>query len=246
MTWRYVVYDIWTSLKQTFDDADVSLSQVKYWCSIAASRLLMQHIEKRDSGAFLTVYTNIQVLIDTETGYKYFDLPADIMDFTRDGGVHYLSYSSCVDDCTPTFTSVTFTRTSPAQSHILYYTDEEKPRPSNPYWYRVGERIYLLGLECIDPCGLEIGVYQNIDPTTCDLDDEFPFPDELLAILQRYVLDIGRFVLAIPHTIGVNDGAADIEKMPTSKLISTAQGNAMSPEQQQQQQGVQQQIQQRV
>ena len=236
ITWRSVIYDIYQSLKQNFDDSELTLNHIKYWVTIAANRLLMQHIEKRESGGFLTIFGGVMVQIEAGTDYKYVELPSGIIDFNLDNGVQYMSYDACVDECTPPFTSVTFTRTSPAAAKILYFTEEEKPTPDNPYFYRVGNKIYLLGLECIDVCGIEMGLYLTITPYDCSLDDEFPFPVELIAILQRYVFDIGRFVLAMPNFIGVNDGTSENMsgvQVPKTKLIS-AQNPVMNPQQQEQ------------
>lgn len=206
MQWRYVVYDIHTMLKQQYDDSDISLVQTSYWCSVTANRLLSQHIEKRDSGAFITVYNSLQVYVESPTGYKYIDLPHNIFDFNRDDGVEYMSYEYTIDDCLPPFTSVRIQRTTPSKSQRLYWTDEEKPTPSNPYFYRIKDKLYLLGLENVASPKIEAGFYQTIDPYPTLLSDEFPFPDELISVLQRYIFDLGRFVLQMPNDI-TNDGS---------------------------------------
>jgi hypothetical protein len=245
-TWRQVVYDTWSSLKQAFDDGDISISHVQYWVSVHASQLLSQHIDKRDSGAYLTEFHNIQVSTDPITGYKYIDLPADIFDYDKDGGIEFISYGVCVDDCTPPFTSVMFSRITPSASRLLYFTEEERPTPANPYFYRVDDRIYFLGLECINACGIDMAIYMTVDPMTCDLDDDFPLPDELIPVLIRRVLDIGRFVMSMPSD-RINEGDTTVggsQNIPTSKLISVnsmnqpsaAEQQAMIAAQQQQQQ----------
>lgn len=113
-------------------------------------------------------------------------------------------------------------------------TLDEKPSPANPYFYRAEDRLYLLGIECINPCGIELGIYTDVDPDTCDLDEEFPLPTELIPILQRYVMDLGRFVLMMPND-RINEGNADmsISNVPKSKLISV---NALTTDNQQQMQ----------
>ena len=244
MTWRNVVYDLWTNLKQAFDDADITLYHVQYWVSVHATKLLSQHIDKRDSGAFLTVYNNVHFLVDSDNGRKYIQLPANIIDYDKDGGIEYISYGACIDDCTPAFTSVTFSRTSPAASRVLYYTEDEKPSPSNPYFYRVGDRVYLLGLECVNPCGLELGLYLTLSPDICDLDEEMTLPEELIPVLIRQVLDLGRFVMAMP-TDRINEGSSEpAGQVPTSKLISVNQMNQPSVAEQQAMMAAQQQQQQ--
>lgn len=207
MLWREVVYDIHTMLQQHYDDAKITLSHTTYWCSVAANRLLSQHIEKRDSGAFLTIYPDLTVYVDSQTGYKYIEIPLNIFDFDKDDGVEYMSYYYGVDDCVAPFTSVRIQRTSPAKSMRLYWTDEEKPTPSNPYFYRAKDRLYLLGLESIAAPKIEAGFYQTIPAYTDTLSDEFPFPDELLSVLQRYVFDFGRFVTNMPKD-QTNDGSS--------------------------------------
>jgi hypothetical protein len=233
MKWRNIVYDSWTNLKQNFDDADISLAQVKYWVGVAANRLLMQHIEKRDSGAFKTRYESVPIQIESGTGYKYIELPKNIIDFNRDGGVDYMSYVPIDSDCTPPFTWVMFQRTSASAVRILYYTEEETPSPDNPYFYRIGNNLYLLGLECVDVLDLELCVYQTIDPSECNFDDEMEFPDELVAILQRYILDIGRFVLSVPKGSVVNDGNNNTAEVPSQKLMSVNDNPVINNQQQQ-------------
>jgi hypothetical protein len=222
MTWRYVIYDIWQSLKQNFDDGELSLSHVKYWVVMSANRLFMQHIEKRDSGKYLNVFTGLQVQTDSTTGYKYIQLPTDIFDMDGDYGINYVTYSHKVegDICVPMFTQVQFTRTTPSASRVLYYTQDETPVPENPYWYLQGNRVYLLGIECINVL-LEIGIYSTISIDECNIDDDLPFPVELLPILQKYVLDLGRFVLMIPRDM-TNDGSFDLkgQEQPTQKIRS--------------------------
>ncbi len=217
MTWRFVVYDIWSMLKQQYDDADVTLTHTAYWCSVVANRLLSQHIDKRDSGAFVTIYNSLPVLIEAGTNYKYFELPENIFDFDRDDGVEFLSYHTAIEDCIPAFSSVRFTRTTPAGVLRLHWTEEETPTPDNPYFYRIKNNIYLLGLENISAPNVEGGFYQTINPYPTNLNDDFPFPDELVSVLQRYIFDLGRFVLQMPKD-NINDGtgldaAGDMRKM---------------------------------
>jgi hypothetical protein len=221
MTWRFVVHDIWTMLKQQYDDADITLTHATYWCSVVANRLLSQHIEKRDSGAFLTVYNNLPVLIEQGTNYKYITLPQNIFDFDRDDGVHILSYNASID-CVPPFASVKFTRTTPAGVIRLHWTQEEKPTPDNPYFYRIGNNLYLLGLENIAAPTLEGAFFQTISPYPLDLNENFPFPDELITVLQRYVFDLGRFVIQMPKD-NTNDGAGiqGVGQMPKMSPVKS-------------------------
>lgn len=228
---RHIVDDIAVDLKQVMDDKMVQKSQIAYWVLLVGNRLKAQHIGKRDSGAFLSTFDNIPVEVVNVSknpneikNRKFFRLPKCIYDYNMDGGIEYISY--CVEDeqpeCPPPFTNTTFTRTTPSRSERLYYTKYETPTPFNPYFYRTGDYIYLLGIECVDIKTIEVGLYTTLDPLTeINLDDTFDFPDELLIILKRQVLDLGRFALLMPQE-RINDGDdnAGGQSVPTNKLVS--------------------------
>jgi hypothetical protein len=164
------------------------------------------------------------VLTEIPTGRKYIELPASILDFDKDRGVDFISYDYTVE--TNPFTHVVFTRTTMSEARRLYWTDEETPTPDNPYWYRANNpKIFLLGIECINVKFVEAGLIMSLSNMPCSLDEEIPFPSELISVLQRQVLDLGRFILQIP-TDRTNDGSYDIDgKIPATKIISTNEQN---------------------
>ena len=85
----------------------------------------------------------------------------------------------------------------------------EEPSSTNPYFYRTDDKVFLLGLECVDvPKGLEMGLYATIDPNIdgCNLDDEIDLSEELITVLRNEVLALGRFAFIIPNE-KVNEGA---------------------------------------
>jgi hypothetical protein len=232
-TYRKICYDILTILKQNFNNKEVSLSQISYWVGVYGDRLLAQHIQKHDTQAYLQVFPQVPVYKDTVTQRQYIDIPASVYDFDLDNGIDYISYPYQVD--INSFAYTRFTRTTPSQAFRLYYTDEEKPAPDNPYWYRAdAPRIYLLGLECIDVPFVEVGLQVAFSNIPCDLDEEIKFPLELVPILQRQILDLGRFCLMIPAD-RINDGDYDVANIPKQKIISVnqdaqAQANAQITE----------------
>ncbi len=227
---RHIVDDIAEDLKQTLDDKTIQNTQIAYWVLLIGNRLLSQHIGKRDSGSFLSVYDGVPVekqqtskLPNEIKDRKYIRLPRTIYDYDMDGGIEYISY--CLEEaqegCPPPFTNVTFDRTTPGKSQRLYFSKYETPSPSSPYFYVVHDYVYLLGIECVDIKSLEIGIYSTLDPITeIDLDAPFPFPDALLIVLKRQVLDLGRFALMIPEE-KKNDGTNQVSgNVPTNKLVS--------------------------
>lgn len=231
-TLRLIINDISKDLKQVVDDKEITDIQIGHWVIMLANRLKSQHIAKRDSGAYLSVFTNIPVQTFTNStnpnqikGRKYLEIPETIYDYDLDGGIEYISYylEDFQENCPPPFTNQTFTRTTPSTAQRLYFSKYEKPQPKNPYFYRVGPYVYLLGLECANVKFLEIGIYAALKPVTdasIDLDATFDFPEETLIILKRQVLDLGRFVLMMPEE-RTNDGSSQSpQQVPTNKLTS--------------------------
>jgi hypothetical protein len=220
-TIRMVVFDLLNDLKQVYDDARLTPFKVYYWTMVHADRLRKQHIEKIDSGAYVTKF-DVDVFVDPVTGRNYFDLPAAIYDYDGDGGVDYITYAPGFNLAFPMFAGTTFTRTAPGKVARLYFRKDEVPTPANPYFYRQNSRIWLLGTEQINLRALEAGLKTTLDPANLnvDLDAPFDFPQDLIPVLKRQILDIGRFVLMIPQDLK-NDGAAfDSKEIPTNKIVS--------------------------
>lgn len=222
-TIRMVVFDLLNDLQQIFDDAKLTPFKVYYWTLVHADRLRKQHIEKIDSGAYIYPFM-VPVIVDPSNGRNYFELPAAIYDFDKDGGVAYITYPPEWNLSEPMFAGVTFTRTTPTKAGRLYYRADEKPTPNNPYFYRLNSRIWLLGVEQLNLTSAEVGLKTSLNPAdvNVDIDQPFDFPQDLIPTLKRQILDMGRFVLMIPNDL-TNDGAAFDQKnaqMPTNKIVS--------------------------
>jgi hypothetical protein len=220
-TIRYVVYNLLNSLRQIYDDAALSPFKVFFWVMTLADQLRYQHIVKSGTGAFVYKF-DVAVEVDSTTGRNFFTLPAGIYDMEEDGGIQYITYSPATDLSLPMFASVTFTRTSPEKAARLYFREDETPRPQNPYFYRQNEKVWLLGVEEINLTALEVGLRTTLAPADLAIDIDLPLdlPAHLLPILERRVLDLGRFVMQIPSD-KINDGAEwESKNFPTQKLIS--------------------------
>lgn len=214
-TYRYVVYDIETSLKQSFDDADISFVQILYWVQVIANRLRSDFYRlNNEEDSYLATFAPVVVNID-DKGRKYIDLPTQILSLKYDAGVQYITYNfdTCCCGGDPLY-QVNFDRTTPAALRNLVADPYTKPSAKNPYFYRVADkvngisvnRLYLLGLECVDVTDVEIGILSSLDPTdVCNLDDEIPLPPELIHTLISEVLKLGRFVMMVPEE-RLNDG----------------------------------------
>ena len=227
---RVHVDETLTVTKQVFDDRSISRAQVAYCYIVCANQLLAQHNIKRDSGAFLTIFDGVPLQIAKVSGdsdlvkdRKYIELPGLIFDFDKDGAVEYLAYTSDGgEQCPPRFTKVPFTRTSPSEAHWLYLHPQTTPSPKNPFFYRVGNFLYTLGLEKTPIKELEIGAYMTIDPLQkINLDAEFIFPMELMKILKMQVLDLIKFNWAYPsERKNEGDDASTPQKTSVPKVLS--------------------------
>jgi hypothetical protein len=208
MTYRYVVYDIEKSLKKTFDDADITLTQILYWVMVVANKIRLQHEVNVKSDFFTSTFCPVPIEED-EKGRKYIDLPTQIMDLPNNAGVVYMSYNIDTNCCSgPAFAQTFFQGVNVGEVQHIYLDEYTKPSPKNPYFYRVGDRangvdvsrLYLLGLECVDVLDLEIAIKSTLNPKDlCSLDDELPVPDGLIQDLITEVLQLGRFVMMIPE-----------------------------------------------
>lgn len=239
---RTVVDDLSKDFKQVFDDKQITKPQIAHWVIMVGNRLLSQHISKRDSGAYLHIYGDIPIVVSPDTtnpnvlkNRKHIELPTDIFDYDKDGGIEYITFymDEQKPNCPAPYTWVVFERTSPSELRRLSMSEYEKPSPTQPYFFRAGNNIYLLGIECVNPKKIEMGIYSTLKPitsSTIDLDAPFPFPEELLIQLKRQVLDLGRFVMMIPEE-RVNDGvdANNSKSIPTNKLVSVNELEEDSP-----------------
>ena len=208
MTYRYVVYDIEKSLKKTFDDADITLNQILYWVMVVANKIRAQHDSVTKSELFTSTFCPVPIEEDSK-GRKYIDLPTQVMDLPNNAGIVYMSYNVETNCCSgPAFAQTFFQPVNVGEVQRLYMDEYEKPSAKNPYFYRIGDRIngidvnrvYLLGLECVDITDLEIAIKSTLNPKQiCNLDDELPIPEELVQDLIMEVLQLGRFVMMIPE-----------------------------------------------
>lgn len=226
---RVIIDEIAVTIKQTFDDKVIPQSQIAYWTIVVANQLLGQHNIKRDSGAFLSIFTDIPVKRSKTNvnpnlvkGRKYIELPGSIFDFDKDSGVEYLAYYNPDENCDPESYKKTIQRTSPGELQWLQLDAQTKPSPEVPYWYRAGENIYLVGIEKVPVKFAEMGLYLTIDPLEkIDIDKPFHFPQELLHVLKRQVTDLARFSFLFPADKN-NDGddSATTTNKPIQKIAS--------------------------
>lgn len=234
-TYRSVAYDILEIFKQQFDDKEFQIPHIVFWIQTIANRLTAQHSKKFMTGAFSSTFDNILIqkattssVPDTIKDRKFVTLPENVFDLENDKAIQYISYelnTGCAER--PAFTSVFFQPTTVMKAYRLEYNPYESPKPSNPYFYRVKNKVYLLGIECIDVPSVEMCLLTAQDPTdVCDIDDEVRLPDELVPILRAEILSLGRFALQIPRE-RINEGS----DMTTQRITQAGTELPSVPEQ---------------
>lgn len=234
-TLRFIIYDPLELLKQTVKDREIQPVQMAYWAIVLMNAIKAPHIEKRDSGRFLTVFTRVPVITPAATqdkyiveNRKYIQLPGAIFDFDMDGGIEYIAYTSDGSPgCPPEYTYVRFHRTTPSTVWSLYADPYTKPTPDKPAWSLSKDIITPYGIETVNVPTVEIGIYMPIPPPNeVDLDEPIEFPEERIALLQRQLYDIGRLGLLIPAD-KIADGSADPQGVvPNQKIASVNQPTA--------------------
>lgn len=226
-TWRYVCNSLLENLKQIEVTSNIKLSHVVYWTSIVANRLRHQQIKKRHTGAYLEIFDNLPIVSQVSSttqnliaGRKYSVLPKDIYDLDNDNGIDYINYFLPGNDG---FKRIPFTRTTPSEAHRLYMGPYEKPTPQNPYYYRVHQYIYYLGIENIAAISGEMGLYTTIDTHSnlVSLDDELDLTADQIAILEYEIFNLGRAVLMIPRD-RLNDGTDTATFQPKQAITPQA------------------------
>jgi hypothetical protein len=230
-TYRSVAYDLQTSLKKTFDDTNINLVQIMYWIQVVANKMRAEIDMVDYTDEFTSTFSSITVQQDPK-GRAYIDLPTGLVDLQNEKGVRYITYNEETGTCCDgaNFAQIFFQPTKVMHLHRLYMDEYEKPSPSNPYFYRLGEkvegipvnRLYLVGIDCISVSDVEIAIMSTLDLTSlAGLDDPFPLPDKFISKLMQEVLQLGRFVMLIPEEL-MNEGA-DKQKLPTSTRTTVPQ-----------------------
>lgn len=205
-TFRTVASNIELYAKQLFDDREIPFGQILFWVIEAGDRLRLLHEAKRSSGAFEYWYV-VNIETDpTKFDHLYITLPARIYDMDMDGAVRNISYH-IENNCGPDFLRVDFVRTTRSGAHIRNGKPDEVWSPRNPGYYRLNNRLYLLGVDP-DVQQLEITLKTTLPDVTDPnvVDREMDFPPETLLILEQYVLANVRYALGLAPVKLKNDG----------------------------------------
>jgi hypothetical protein len=233
-------------LEQTGDDSKIPFSQLVFYANLLVNKYLSvkttTYAESGGTGSNYSIYPDVPVVTPTSnitpdivTGRKYFEIPVAILDLDGDNGIDYVTYHHSIDSSRPVFTSIQFFRTTPTKALRISQSTYEKPSSDNAYWYRVGSRVFLLGVEEIYINKVEVGLKtsfnvfsgvnggnsSSIDYCTSEQTLDTPIDiDEYGDVIIKELVSLGRFGLLIPEE-RVNDGSGQMQgEVPTQKIVS--------------------------
>lgn len=210
MTYRLVVYDLLKSLRKNFDDGDFTVTQILYWVTVIENKLIYEFSQKEgESDLYLSTFYPVKIKTDSRDR-KYLDVPGEIIELPNNGGIAFMSYS--VDDCACGGSNITdsifFNSVKSGELQHIAMDEYTKPKPTNPYYYRIGanvngvkgDRLYILGFDCVDIDCVELGIHGISDPSKlCSLDDKMKIPSQYIHEIQIRILRMGAFILTMPE-----------------------------------------------
>lgn len=226
LTYRYAVSDLKLSLKIITKDAEISTESVIFWVMTCQNFIRQRHLKVSATGSYLSEYYGTNSLpVETDTIKKWINLPVGIYDLDNEKAIDYLilntpgvPFSKC-PRCTQTDANII---------DLLHWNPYEKPSPSNPYFYRVGNQIFILGIENVAVPTVSLGVYGALDPRPIFLNPDSPLGinDEEYPQLKEMVMNLGRFVMVVPSNRTEQGDDARNESLKTfAKATSKEQDN---------------------
>ena len=210
-----------------FPDASIQNNQILFWIRTIENQMRKRHLATTPTGAYLVQFDNVPVV--TNGLRKYVTLPSPVYDISYENGFEYITYQR--SDIVA-FTQVAFQATSPSASARLYFNPYEEPSPSSPYFYRVKEKVFLLGVENVNVKSVEIGMYVALDPRSSmvDLDDPIELNEEQVHQLRMELLNLGRFIMVIPRDRTETGDDNRMETKATQLKSTMAQADQEEPQ----------------
>jgi len=195
-TYRYIANEISKTFNYNFPDSTVTFPQIMYWVLVAENYIRQRSLKVTMTGSFLTEFTAVPVLSDAQ-GRKYFTLPSQVLDLENEKGIDYILYQQ---GNVPYGKQIRLQQTDADIIDKLYWNKYENPSPSNPYFYRVNQTIYTLGIENVPITTLQMGLYTALDtrPNQVNADSPIFINEEQVVSLREMVFGFAKLALVVP------------------------------------------------
>jgi len=231
-TIRDFMSDIKATLGLGIDDAEWSDGALAYNVGLNIDLLKKQYLDRRMSrGDDRSVSQEISTFLlpiadETETGRRYFTMPAPVFELAHGGGIAFISYvrTDLPVNCAPQVARVQYSPTTWQELMLIEADPIQRPSKPRPRYIRGSrQRTYLFGQDA-DIQTLEVGLYLTFPPLTeVDIDQDIPLPAHLIEPLRRMTLQQGNWLMLQPQERLLNDGRANNvgERVPQApRLIS--------------------------
>lgn len=217
-TYRYLANLILDKINENADDSQITINHVIFWINIASNRLRLERKTKikADSGAYLVLIEGVPITVAGRR--KFIELPNVILDMDNDNGVAAINYNlNTAPDGVDTL-GTKFERISPAAAHSAMHIPIRKPSPTNPFYYRMGDRLSILGLENVRVDTVDLFLYTAVDPTIMvSLDTEVGVEEDQIEPLYAAVMQLMNFGLPSSQSFK-NDGKDNSLQTPSAAL----------------------------
>lgn len=217
-----LINDVLYTLGFVGDDAIMHRVNVGYNLGLVIDRLKRQRLEKelRSPSGSRGVTNELTTYIvpinhdSTLNNRAYFVLPGSVYDIKLNGGVGYIAYAAG-SGCKDALVGRHFTLASPSEMNMLQGHGLQQPAPENPYYFRarlntttgiVTDRVWLYG-PGVTVTDVEVGLYLTTPSVdVLDPDAEVDAPEDMLYLVKKMMLDLGRWALLVPGQRLANDG----------------------------------------
>lgn len=217
-----IIDDVLYTMGFDVDDALLHRVNVGYNLGLVIDRIKRQRLEKElrsplGSRGVTNELTTYIVPIEhdsTLNNRSYFVLPSNVYDIRINGGVGYIAYAAG-SGCRDALVGRHFTLASPSEMNMLQGHGLQQPAPENPYYFRarintttgiVTDRVWLYGPGAT-VSDVEVGLYLTTPSVDAlDPDAEVDAPEDMLYLVKRMMLDLGRWALLVPGQRLKNDG----------------------------------------
>lgn len=233
ISYTYAVNDIQTVLQQTFPDAQIRPLSVLFWIRTSENIIMQRHLKVEMTGSYLVNFYGVNgISIQTDTIKKWITLPTGIFDLLYDKGINFISFNET--SVVPFEKNTRFQVIDADDVSRLYMTPYNSPSSKNPFAYRVGNLIYLLGIDDENIASVALSLFSSLDarPDYVPMTNTLGINDEQYMAMKEMVLTLGRFALLVPRERIMDGGDDKTQEDGTEQFAKNTKTQPQPQEQQ--------------